>query len=109
MNAVAPRDLTLHRLERALKERVRYRFVKPDVFIDAEGYRVESPCCSRNVDKSGGTIAIALLKPPEGEHRCWTLSKRDHANQTWVEKERADQIEPLLDLLCLDSERCFWP
>jgi hypothetical protein len=44
-----------------------------------------------------------------GEHPCWTLCARDHANQTWVEKDRADQIEPLLDLLCLDSERQFWP
>ena len=105
----APRDLTLHRLERALKERVRYRFVRPTVLIDADGYRVESPCCSRNVDPSGGTIAIALLQPPEGGHPCWTLCSRDHQQQTWVVKERADQIEPLLDLLCLDRERCFWP
>ena len=114
MNAVPeartpPRDLTLHRLERALKERVRYRFVQPTVVIDDQGYRVESPCCSRNVDPSGGTIAIALLKPPMGEHPCWTLCARDHTQQAWVEKERADQIEPLLDLLCLDSERQFWP
>ena len=105
----APRDLTLHRLERALEERVRYRFVQPSVLTDADGYRVESPCCSRNVDPSGGTIAIALLKPPGGEHPCWTLCSRDHQQQTWVEKHRADQIGPLLDLLCVDSERCFWP
>lgn len=110
MNAtLAPHDLTLHRLERALKERVRYRFVQPQVFRDEDGYRVESPCCSRNVDPSGGTIAIALLKAPEGEHPCWTLCARDHQQQAWVVKERADQIEPLLDLLCLDSERQFWP
>ncbi|MFZ3123531.1 MAG: hypothetical protein WA129_00070 [Acidovorax sp.] len=113
MNTVAPRDLTLHRLERALKERVRYRFVQPTVWIDEQGYRVESPCCSRNVDPSGGTIAIALLVPPAADAqataRGWTLCARDHHNEAWVQHSHADQIEPLLDLLCVDSERRFWP
>ena len=114
MNAApAPRDLTLHRLQRALKERVRYRYVQPKVLPDGGGYRVESPCCSRNVDPTGGTIAIALLMPPaadpDGGARGWTLCARDHANQRWATRHEAEQVELLLDLLCVDSERQFWP
>lgn len=49
-------DLLQRRLERALRERVRYRYVQPNVLIEGSSYRIQSPCCSRKVDPTGGVI-----------------------------------------------------
>ena len=116
---VKVRDLIQHRLERALRERVRYRYVRPRVLREAGGFRIESPCCSRNVDPSGGTIDIALLVPPVANpgadsalgaaRQRWSLCARDHVLGTWVTHSDNESLEHLLDLLCLDSERRFWP
>jgi hypothetical protein len=57
-------DFTQRRIERALRERARYRYVSPRVLRDADGFRIESPCCSRNVDPGGGVIDIARLARP---------------------------------------------
>jgi hypothetical protein len=105
------RDLIQHRLERALRERVRYRYVRARVLREASGFRIESPCCSRNVDPDGGTIDIALLVPPDARAtgQRWSLCARDHARGTWVAQCENESLEYLLDLLCLDSERRFWP
>lgn len=108
MNTVAPargqvRDLMQHRLERALRARLRYRYVKPRVLREGESFRIQSPCCSRNVNASGGVIDIALLSPG------WCLSARDHASGTWVQQFADASLETLLDLLCIDSDRLFWP
>jgi hypothetical protein len=112
MNIAAPasakvRDLTQHRLERALRQRVRYRYVRPRVLREGESFRIQSPCCSRNVDPSGGMIDIALLIPHRGTG--WCLCARDHVNGTWVSRFQNKQLNPLLDLLCVDIERQFWP
>ncbi len=101
------RDLIQHRLERALRQRVRYRYVKPRVLREGQSYRIESPCCSRNVDPRGGVIDIALLVP--GAAQCWCLCARDHANSIWVPRFQNQPLEQLLDLLCVDDERQFWP
>ena len=45
-----PNDLDRKRIERALKVRKRYRYVTPNVTTTVGGYRIESPCCSRNID-----------------------------------------------------------
>ena len=37
-------------IKRALRDRVRYRYVQPLVLQDGEGLRIQAPCCSRNVD-----------------------------------------------------------
>jgi hypothetical protein len=50
------------RIQRALTQRQRYRYVSPCVRKEADGYRIESPCCSRTVDQSGGVIDIARLE-----------------------------------------------
>jgi hypothetical protein len=62
--AAHPNQLDHKRIERALSQRERYRYVTPQVIADDEehGYRIESPCCSRNVEPAGGIIDIALLK-----------------------------------------------
>lgn len=110
--AVAPRrgpvgDLTLHRMQRALRERVRYRYVQPQILREGDCFRIQSPCCSRNVDPSGGLIDIALLIP--NGPNSWSLCSRDHANQTWVAQLRDQPIDALLDALCVDDARQFWP
>lgn len=101
------RDFMQHRLERALRERVRYRYVQPRVLHEGENFRIQSPCCSRNVDPSGGLIDIALLIPHEGG--SWCLCARDHANSTWVSRLQNEPLDVLLDALCVDTEREFWP
>lgn len=108
-----------HRLERALRQRVRYRYVQPRVLREGAGLRIESPCCSRNVDPGGGVIDIALLipsasrtlsdQPPDKRGRGWSLHARDHAAGAWVLQHESDQLDVLLDLLCIDAERQFWP
>ena len=100
-------DLTQHRLERALRERVRYRYVQPRVLRESENFRIQSPCCSRNVDSRGGMIDIALLIPHGGTR--WCLCARNHVNSTWVSRFQDEPLDTLLDLLCIDSERQFWP
>jgi hypothetical protein len=100
-------NLTLHRLERALRERVRYRYVRPLVLQEGEAFRIQSPNCSRNVDPSGGVIDIALLVP-HGDNR-WCLCSRDHAAGEWVPRLQNTALDDALDALCIDHDRQFWP
>lgn len=100
-------DFMQHRLERALLQRVRYRYVQPSVLREENSFRIQSPCCSRNVDPTGGLIDIALLVP--GAAQRWCLFARDHVNGTWVPRFTDEPLEQLLDLLCVDHERLFWP
>ena len=118
MNAaarVAPPDPTaaqvvgfmLPFIERALKDRVRYRYVQPRVLQDGESFRVEAPCCSRNVDRDGGVIDIALLTPEADG--SWSLAVRDHAARVWVPYADGLSLGEALDTVCVDAERKFWP
>lgn len=100
-------DFMIYRLERALRQRVRYRYVEPSVLREGESFRIQSPCCSRNVDPSGGLIDIALLTPGAGAG--WSLSARDHAQGAWVERMSDEPLDLVLDTLCIDHERKFWP
>ena len=100
-------DLMVRRMERALRERVRYRYVQPQVLREGDSYRIQSPCCSRKVDPTGGLIDIALLVPHDDGH--WCLCSRDHAKHTWVARFQDESLDTVLDVLCVDSERQFWP
>lgn len=100
-------DLTQHRLGQALRERVRYRYVKPRILLEDGSYRIQSPCCSRKIDPTGGLIDIALLVPHQGNR--WCLCSRDHVNHRWVPRCQNESWDTVLDLLCIDSERQFWP
>ena len=100
-------DFMLYHLERALRARVRYRYVQPNVLREGDSFRIQSPCCSRNIDPSGGLIDIALLVPSASQR--WCLFARDHASHRWVPRFKNQPLPELLDLLCLDSERQFWP
>jgi hypothetical protein len=103
------RDLIQHRLERALRARARYRYVRPNVLREGNSFRIQSPCCSRNVDPQGGTIDIALLVPDAPGGARWSLCARDHRQGEWVTQCQDASLTQLLDLLCIDAERRFWP
>lgn len=119
-------DLIAHRVRRALAERVRYRYVQPRVWRDGDAFRIESPCCSRNIEPGGGVIDIALLLPPgatagklewahddlahiAADDAQWRLYARNHDQGSWLFHEQAPQMDELLDMLCLDAQRVFWP
>ena len=111
-------DLMQHRLERALRERTRYRYVRPRVLREGDAFRIESPCCSRNVDTEGGVIDIALLAPgtprlsrsqPGRTVQSWRLFARDHAAGAWVAQDESDELGELMDVLCVDAQRIFRP
>ena len=119
-------DFERARVQRALRSRARYRYVRPRVLREGDALRVESPCCSRNVDKGGGVIDIALLQPldPPGASAApgapgvpgtggagggWRLHARDHANGRWVAHRDSAALDELVALLCADPARVFWP
>jgi hypothetical protein len=118
MNAaarVAPPDPTsaqvvgfmLPFIERALKDRVRYRYVQPTVLQEGTSFRIEAPCCSRNVDPDGGVIPVARLTPaPDGS---WSLQLHDHAAGQWRPYAEPMSLGEALDTVCVDAERKFWP
>lgn len=98
-------EVSLRRVQRALRARRRYRYVRPEVRRQDDDLVVVSPCCSRNVDRDGGVIAIAWL---ERVGARWRLHRRDHEQNRWVACEDGP-LPRLLDLLCADPERAFWP
>lgn len=103
-----PNELDCKRIQRALAARERYRYVVPSVYPARNGYRIESPCCSRNVDKKGGVIDIALLEylPRQG---LWVLYRKDHVHNLWESYTVLSKLGDMLDLLKCDPLRTFWP
>jgi hypothetical protein len=106
-SSAAVHDLLQHRLQHALRQRVRYRYVKPNVLLEDGCYRIQSPCCSRRIDPDGGLIDIALLVPLANGR--WHLSWRDHAKQCWVTCSQNEPLGAALDHLCRDPDHRFWP
>ena len=103
-----PNDVDRKRIERALEARARYRYVSPEVRPAEDGYRIESPCCSRNIDPAGGTIDIARLEYAGGLRR-WRLYRKDHARSEWTLVGEFGALTALLQMLNQDPERIFWP
>ena len=102
-----PNDLDRKRIERALKARKRYRYVTPKVTTTVGGYRIESPCCSRNIDRDGGVVDVALLlHDPEGAR--WQLFRKDHTEGLWKLDSTHERLPPALERLNVDPERMFW-
>ncbi|MBL8387234.1 MAG: hypothetical protein JNK17_03265 [Hydrogenophaga sp.] len=94
-------------IERALKDRARYRYVQPRVLPEGDAFRIEAPCCSRNVDKEGGVIDIALLRPvPDGS---WQVYARNHPMGIWELQARGLTLGDALETVCIDADRIFWP
>lgn len=105
--AAHPNEFDRKRIERALKTRKRYRYVSPSVTAADGGYRIESPCCSRNIDRDGGVIDVALLLHDADTAR-WQLFHKDHANAAWRLHSTHERLAPLLDHLSEDPQRRFW-
>jgi hypothetical protein len=105
--ATQPNELDLQRIVRLLQQRARYRYVQPLVDCCDGGYRIQSPCCSRNVDVEGGMIDIALLEY-ETVPACWALYRKDHAAGLWMPHARMPRLAEALDLLNHDPQRVFW-
>ncbi len=105
--AAHPNELDRTRIERSLRGRRRYRYVSAVVEGVTGGYRVESPCCSRNIDPDGGVIDVALiLHEPIGG--AWKLFAKNHRSGTWAFHSRHARLPDLLALLREDPERRFW-
>ncbi|MHB9119146.1 MAG: DUF3024 domain-containing protein [Burkholderiales bacterium] len=103
-----PNDVDRKRIERALAERRRYRYVSPEVCAVENGYQIKSPCCSRNIDKGGGVIDIARLEYWQALH-VWRLYSREHSQRLWRLQGEFANLRELLQQLNLDPERIFWP
>jgi len=94
------------RVARTLARRQRYRYVEPQVESTASGFLIKSPCCSRNVDPAGGVIEIASVVKIDEK---WQLFSHDHTHGEWVFYCEYDSLDALLQVICTDSERLFWP
>jgi len=105
-SAMQPTELDRRRIVRALELRARYRYVTPQLEVEPGGFRVVSPCCSRNVDPEGGTIDIARIEY-DVQVAVWRLYSKNHATFEWV-PQAAGQLYQLLDLLKEDPDRVFW-
>lgn len=102
-----PNEMDTRRIERALKERKRYRYASPQVQPAQDGYRIRSACCSRKIEPDGGEIDIALLRwtmSPPG----WALYRRDHHAEAWVLDSTFRRLAELLGRLNSDPDRIFW-
>jgi hypothetical protein len=108
MVGVHPNEFDCRRIARRLEDRRRYRYVEPAVIPIPGGYRIESPCCSRNVDAAGGVIDIARIEHFPRE-RGWLLYRRDHALRAWIVHGAFDSLNTVLDVLNEDPDRLFWP
>jgi hypothetical protein len=102
-----PNDLDKKRIERALRARKRYRYVSPSVAPVAGGYRIESPCCSRNIDPDGGVIDVALVLFDE-DCASWKLFAKDHKNGSWTFHSSYGRLPEALEYVNADPERRFW-
>ena len=103
--AAHPNEVDLRRISRLLEARERYHYVSPSVESVPGGYRIVSPCCSRNIDQAGGLIDIARIECKKG---VWKLYSRDHGRKQWLMQMQADRLDRLMDFLNEDSARVFW-
>lgn len=102
-----PNFFDQRRIERALEGRKRYRYVQPSVVAIADGYRIESPCCSRNVDPKGGVVDVALFQF-DSVRATWQLFRKDHVTRAWVLHSSHGRLVELLETVSEDTDRQFW-
>lgn len=102
-----PNELDRRRIERSLKSRRRYRYVTPRVAVVEGGYKIESPCCSRNIDRSGGVVDVALVLHDPNRLR-WQLFRKDHSSSSWLLDGSHERLTDALERLNADPERVFW-
>jgi hypothetical protein len=102
-----PNELDVARIARAIAARKRYRYVSPTVLPVEDGYVIRSACCSRTVNPDGGEIDVALLRWHEGL-RMWSLHRKDHRADCWIEDSRFSRLPELVARLNADPARLFW-
>jgi hypothetical protein len=107
LQSAHPNEFDRKRIERALKTRQRYRYVTPRVEGIDGGYRIESPCCSRNIDRTGGVIDVALMLHDVDRLR-WQLFRKDHETGSWLLDGDHKRLVEALERLNADPERIFW-
>lgn len=95
------------RIERAIADRKRYRYVSPSVHQIGGGYVVRSPCCSRNVEAHGGIVDIALLLHARAP-QPWRLYRKDHERRQWQLHALYERLSDLLEHLNADPTRQLW-
>jgi len=103
-----PNEFDCRRIARVLESRRRYRYVEPRVVPIPGGYRIESPCCSRNVDPAGGIIDIARIEHGVDQD-IWVLHRKAHSENAWIVDSRHPSLSAVLALLNEDTDRLFWP
>jgi hypothetical protein len=106
-HARQPNEFDLQRVIRLLDKRVRYRYVSPVVEICDNGYRIQSACCSRNIDAEGGVIDIARLEFDAVADR-WNLYCKDHTSHRWQFHHAARRLDEVMDCVNEDPTRVFW-
>lgn len=102
-----PNEMNRKWIERALQDRRRYRYVSPRVLPVEGGYRIESPCCSRNVDAEGGVVDIAFLEF-HAETGAWRLYRKDHSRTGWECEGTYPRLVEAVAYLNADPSRTFW-
>lgn len=102
-----PNELDRKRIERGLSARKRYLYVSPNVTPVRGGYLIESPCCSRNIDKNGALVDVALILY-DSVSGIWKLFHKNHAGEVWEFYSLYHRLTPAIDELNADPERLFW-
>ncbi len=102
-----PNEVDKKRIEKALQARKRYRYVMPEVQAAERGYRIISPCCSRNVDPAGGMVDVARIEFVEASQR-WFLYRKNHEEGLWMLHGEFSSLSRLLETLNGDPQRVFW-
>lgn len=102
-----PNEVDRKRIECALGSRRRYRYVSPGVRPVKGGYLVESPCCSREIDKDGRVIEVALIHH-DAVCGLWKLFWKDHARGIWQFHSVHQRLSAAIDELNADLDRVFW-
>lgn len=102
-----PNEVDKKRIEKALQARKRYRYVIPQVQPAERGYRIISPCCSRNVDPTGGVVDVARIEFVEASG-YWFLYRKNHEEGLWMLHGEFSSLSRLLETLNEDAQRVFW-
>lgn len=102
-----PNEVDRKRIECALGSRRRYRYVSPSVRPVKGGYLIESPCCSRDIDKDGRVIDVALIHH-DAVCGLWKLFWKDHARGIWQFHSVHRRLSAVTDELNADLDRVFW-
>lgn len=102
-----PNEVDRKRIECALGSRKRYRYVSPSVKPVKGGYLIESPCCSRDIDKEGRVIDVALIHH-DAVCGLWKLFWKHHARGIWQFHSVHQRLSAVTDELNADLDRVFW-